>query len=218
MNEPGRQILSALAGAILLAVLSMTTDYRFGFVVMMAAGVGLGTYFSIPRRTTPDEIELAPGVTQADLDHALSVMDDYINRFRKLKQGCGVDRVGRILGDILDTMQIIRENFTQDPRDLSNADPFLNEYLGRAHDIVEQYNRLSRHKGEEILTEQLRGSEETIARIRTGFRDFYNQCLQNDVVDLEVNSETLKSLMEMDLPSPLSDPLVVGDRLSNQKE
>lgn len=217
MNELGRQILSALAAAILLAVFSMTTDYRFGFVVIMAAGVGLGTYFTIPRRKSPEEIELAPGITQADLDHAVSVMDDSIARFEQLKRACRGEDVGRSLEDILDTLKIIRENFKQDPRDLSNAGQFLNEYLGRAHDIVEQYNRLSRHPGSGVIGERLRDFEQTIERIRIGFRDFYNQCLQNDVVDLEVNSETLKSLMDMELPSPLADPAVASERSPSER-
>lgn len=200
MNEVNRQILSGLTAAITLAGLAMTTQYVFWFIVCISAGIGLGTYFSIPAAKAPEEIDWAPGVTQADLVAATQVMDTYIQQFGILRKKATDPGLKQSIREMEKLLARIRQNFLDDPRDLalSGAANFLKLYLVRSHDIVTQYVRLSSKSLEGRASDRLADSGEIIGRIQTGFEKFYQECLQNDFLDLEVDGETLKAIVEME--------------------
>ena len=56
-----------------------------------------------------------------------------------------------------------------------------------------------------ILT--VAAAESAIGKVLAGVDAFYQQCIQNDLMDLEVNSETLLSILDADLP-----PLLENER------
>lgn len=201
MNEINRQIISGMIGAIALAVLAMSTDYVFWFSLSISAAIGLGTYFTIPAKKDPDEVDLAPGVTQADLNAATALMGDYIRKFEDINARAADPDLRRSIGEMIEMLKKIRKNFQDDPRDLaiSSAPQFLDQYLVRSYDIVAQYVRLSSMALDDRRKERLSDAEDTIRRIQAGFEDFYHECLKNDFMDLEVDSETLKAIIDMDM-------------------
>ncbi len=199
MNEIFRQILAALAGAIFLAVFSMFTDFVFWFNVCVSAGIGLGTYFTIPRQKEPHEIEIAPGVYQVDLDKAVAQLDEFQKKFESLAAKCRQPKLVAMLGAITATLNKISVNFQEDPRDLKNADLFLSQYLPNAFDLAAKSVRLADVYAGGDERGNPDSAQETLQQIHNGLKDFYQQCLQNDLIDMEVNAEMLKSITDMDL-------------------
>ncbi len=207
MTEFVRQIVSGTGAALTLALLTWYTDFVFLFTLAISAAIGLGTYFTIPRKRAPHEIEVAPGVTQARLDEAVERVDHYIDRFKEEAGRARDPEIRTRVGEIVDLLRRIAANFREDPRDLNlnTTSMFLDHYLQRSHDLVDKYVRLSRITSDGRMDaagrEALETAEEAIQRVKDGFEDYLRQCLDNDLMDLEVGGETLKAIMEMDAPS-----------------
>jgi 5-bromo-4-chloroindolyl phosphate hydrolysis protein len=218
MTEIPRQILSGLAAAAALALLFLFTDFVFLFSLVVSAAIGAGVYFSIPRKRSPDEIEVAPGVTKAQLDAALAKIDLYVGKF-KAEAGQARDlEIRTTVGEIVQVLKRIGRNFREDPRDLTlDATPmFLEEVLDRSLDLVSRYVVLSRiaHDGAAAGCgrEALETAEQSIRQVKKGFEAFFQQCLRDDLRELEVGGETLKAIMEMNTPNLDLDDLERSDR------
>jgi len=207
MNEWHRQIVSGLVAAGALAFLQLGIGYRFGFSVGIAAAIGVGMYFTLPRKKAPNEIEMAPGVTRADLDRALDFIGEHVVRLESLRKQVRDPLLSESIADMVQTLRNIARNFKDDPRDLGNAGPFINQYLARSTTLIEQYVRLASHAPDPMITERIARIGDTIGRVRNGFKEFYRQCIENDVTDLEIDSQTLKSLMDLELPESTADYL-----------
>ena len=209
MTETYRQIVAGLIGAGVLAGLTFWGGLVLWFNLAIGAAVGLGTYFTIPRKRRPEEIEVAPGVTLAQQQDALAKVDNYVNRFRSLAGKSRQPRIDKLLRELVDRLQKIGRNFEEDPRDLmiDSAGMFLDHYLERAGDLVEQYVRVAGLAREADGEDELAAAESAIGKVLAGVDAFYQQCIQNDLMDLEVNSETLLSILDADLP-----PLLENER------
>ncbi len=209
MTETYRQIVAGLIGAGVLAGLTFWGGLVLWFNLAIGAAVGLGTYFTIPRKRRPEEIEVAPGVTLAQQQDALAKVDNYVKRFRSLAGKSRQPRIDKLLRELVDLLQKIGRNFEEDPRDLmiDSAGMFLDHYLERAGDLVEQYVRVAGLAREADGEDELAAAESAIGKVLAGVDAFYQQCIQNDLMDLEVNSETLLSILDADLP-----PLLENER------
>lgn len=202
MTEISRQLIAGSAAAVCLAVLATRSDFVFWFNLIISAAIGLGTYFTIPKKRSPREIEVAPGITQDRLDAALETVADYQDRFRVLISRTADPGAKGMIRDLRNMLKKIGGHFREDPRDLTNSSThmFLDQYLPRSFDLLSKYVRLSHATRDAAGREQLANAETAIRRIQAGFQEFYRKCLQNDLIDLEVESETLNAIMDMDFP------------------
>ncbi len=200
MKEHARQIMAGLAAAFALIILTLATKFVFWFDILIAGLLGLGTYFTIPRQKTDDEIEVAPGITKAQWNAALEQVALYVKKFAAQEQKCRTSDMRNTIEAIRKSLENIGDNFRRDPKDLGLAQQFLTQYLEKSHAVVSQYNRLAAMKPDDRLAAQLKNVEESIERIGRGFDGFYQKCLENDLYDLEVESETLNAILEMDQP------------------
>lgn len=218
MTETHRQIASGLTAAAVLALLFLFTDFVFFFNLAISAAIGAGVYFSIPRKRSPDEIEVAPGVTKAQLDAALAKIDRYVGKFKAEAAEARDLEIRTSVGEIVQVLKRIGRNFREDPRDLTlDATPmFLEEVLERSLDLVSRYVGLSRiaHDSptEGYGREALETAERSIRQVREGFEAFFQQCLKDDLRELEVGGETLKAIMEMNSPNLDLDDFERSDR------
>ncbi len=143
---------------------------------------------------------MATGITKAQLENALSMLNEYIEKFRVEKQKCPEQKIETIIGNICKVLESIHQNFRQDPGDINRAYQFFGQYLEKSYNIVSQYNRLALLAIDGSMAEQLTEAEQHIARILKGFEGFYQKCLQDDFMELEVESETLAAILEIDQP------------------
>jgi hypothetical protein len=200
MKEHARQIVAGLSAAIALVILTYATNFVFWFNILIAGLLGLGMYFTIPRKKSDDEIEVAPGITKAQANAALEYVAIYVEKFAVEEQKCRTSDMRSTIQSIRKSLEKIGDNFRRDPQDLSMADRFLTQYLEKSYTVVNKYNRLAAMKPDDRLAAQLKNVEESIERIRRGFDGFYRKCLENDLYNLEVESETLDAILEMDQP------------------
>ncbi len=218
MTEIPRQILSGLAAAAALTLLFLLTDFVFLFSVAVSAAIGTGLYFTIPRKRSPHEIEVAPGVTKAELEAAVAKIDRFIDKFKAEAAQARDAEIRRSVGEIVQVLKRIGRNFREDPKDLTlDATPmFLEEVLERSHDLVSRYVSLSRiaHEGGAAGygREAFETAEGAIRQVKEGFDAFFQQCLRDDLRELEVGGETLKAIMEMNSPNLDLDELERSDR------
>lgn len=200
MGEVYRQILSATVGAAFLAGLSLWSDFVFWFNILVSAGMGLGAYFTIPGKKDPAKIELAPGITQADLNLAVSRLSEYERELEALSNKCGKRKISLLVREMGATLGNLSEFFQKNPDNLSNADMFVNHFAKKSADLVSQYVRLSDMYTGDGETDELGPVEETIRKSHASFKDFHRRCLRNELADLEVSAETLTAIAEMEFP------------------
>jgi acyl carrier protein len=201
MRELQRQIIAGLTAAGVFVILSLVTNFVLWFNFIITGALGLGIYLIIPRKKEPHEVEAAPGVTQKQLNDAVERIDIYRERFAHLALSCSKKEIADTVISIAEILNTITENFKTHPSNVRDASQFLDLYLVRSFDIVSQYMRLADIPLQGNELKQISTIEETIKRIEQGFKDFYHQCLQNNLTDLEVKSETFKSIIDMDSPS-----------------
>ena len=201
MKEIHRQILAGCAGGLVLAGMVFLGDFIFLFSLLASAGSGLGAYLLIPRKKEDHEIEMAPGVTRADYNQAISGIDETICRFERLAKMSGQKNTDKMIQDIVQSLKNIKELFIGDPGDIGRTGAFLARYMPRAHDIAKQYVWLSSMPLKDGDRQVLQTARSAMERIRDGFSAIYRQCLKNDLTELEVNSELLREIMELDLPT-----------------
>jgi len=199
MKETLRQITAGLFAAGSLIILFIWFDYAFWFKLGISAAIGLGVYFSIPQKKEAHEIEIASGVSQADLDSAIAKIGGYREKFNNAAKICNRPKTAQAVRTMASILGKIAGKFRDEPENLKNASPFLNQYMEMSYNIVDQYTRLAAITLEGEQEKQLAATEKTIGRIHKGFKEFYNQCIANDLADLEVSSATFSAIFETDL-------------------
>lgn len=207
MKETYRQITAGALAGLALAGFAAALDFVFWADLLLAAGVGVGVYFTIPGTKPPEKVELAPGVTQKDLDDAIKAIRRHRERFTRVARSPVRPEVAEALRDIVKHLNLISQNFREDPGDLALAGPFLKEYLTRADRVADQYARLVRITGGG-RPETFAAVEQGIFQMRHACRLLYQRCLENDLENLETESETLKALIE------IADPRAAVDQRS----
>lgn len=218
MTETLRQIISGLTAAAALALLFLFTDFVFFFNLAISAAIGAGMYFSLPRKRSLHEIEAAPGVTQAQVEDAVAKINAYIDKFKAEAKRSRDLEIRALVGEIVQVLKRIARNFREDPGDIAlDATPmFLEEYLERAYDLVSRHISLSRvtHDGvsDGYGREAFETAERSIRQVKKGFDAFFQQCLMDDLRELEVGGETLKAIMEMNSPNLDLDDFERSDR------
>lgn len=200
MKETLRQITAGLLAGAAFALFFGWLGYIFWFSLLVSAGIGVGVYLTIPRKKESHEIEVAPGISQAQLDQTVGRLREDIRRFKDIAGKIPDRETADTVQNLANTLSLLADHFRRDPEDLGKASFFLDQYLTRAHDLAVQYLRLVRMPlagAEKDYSENVR---KTLQRVEAAFDDLYRQCLEDDLTDLHVSSETLQSLMDMDLP------------------
>lgn len=200
MSEVYKQILAAAIGGLFLGGLVLWTDFVFWFNILISGGIALGAYFTIPSKKNPAQIEIAPGVTQADFDAAASILSECRGKLINLSHQCANREVAGLVREMGETLENLSLFFRKSPENLRNADMFLNNFVEKSCDLVAQYVRMEGLYPDGSGKKELAPVEDTIRKTHAGFRDFHTRCLRNELTDLEVSAETLKAMAEMEFP------------------
>ena len=183
MNEVNRQIISSLIGAISIGILLITTDFSYGLNVILAAGVGLGTYLTIsPKSHIPkDELE------------------EYIDEFYTLSSQCHISELKNEIEIIPQALEHISKLIKEYPEYPVNVDLFIKEYLKQARKTLKEILLISRaikNNGEKIKL------YESVKEIQTVCEKF-REMLVNKVFDeIDTTEEMMKWIEEMLVDTP----------------
>ncbi|MFV0430724.1 MAG: 5-bromo-4-chloroindolyl phosphate hydrolysis family protein [Alphaproteobacteria bacterium] len=101
-----------------------------------------------------------------------------------------VQEIGRIVEELFD-------GFVEDPSDIDRARNFIKYNLPEAMNLIEAYVKVTSNQSlSDGESAQIKKAEETIVTIRESFQKLQQDLLANDLMNLEVQSRTLKSVLQ----------------------
>jgi 5-bromo-4-chloroindolyl phosphate hydrolysis protein len=110
--------------------------------LLAAFAMLVASWLAIPRRREAAEIEVAPGITKATLDDALTRIRETASTFERAAQAIADPRVSTAVLDLSRQSRSIADDLAGDPKDLRRAWDFIDYHLAQAARIVASYARL----------------------------------------------------------------------------
>ncbi|MFV0321249.1 MAG: 5-bromo-4-chloroindolyl phosphate hydrolysis family protein [Alphaproteobacteria bacterium] len=100
--------------------------------------------------------------------------------------------------EIARTVSDLYDNFIEDPSDIDRARNFIKYNLPDAIKLMETYVKVSNNPNIQTQAnyDQLKKAEDSIISIRESFQKLQQDLLANDLMDLEVQSRSIKSVLQ----------------------
>lgn len=177
------------------------TDFNMTVCFLTACVVAGLALWGLPRKQAAEEIVLAAGVTQAELDATVAICRQSGQRFQELAERVPEPEIRDMVREIADISLHIADNFIQDPADLRQARDFI-YHLGRAVQLIENYVR---HSGQRHLSDDeaavLRQTEGQIAHIRDAFHTHLRNFRADNIRQLAIGGKALGDILRLEAPS-----------------
>ncbi len=102
--------------------------------------------------------------------------------------------------EIAHIVEALYESFREDPSDIDRSRNFIKYNLPEAIKLMDSYAKIS-SRSQKISTRsaQLQKAEEAIIAIRASFEKLQQNLLTNDLMDLEIQSRTIKGVLQNNL-------------------
>ena len=173
--------------------------FLLNFSIIITLILSLATYFGIysilfalrPKSSfSPD---LTSGINYEMLQTVLRESEEKINELQKLAKQIKSEQVQAKIYHIIMIVKKIYENIKKDPEKMKIARQFLSYYFDTSIRIINKYYQLSVQdvKSPEISNALLK-AENMLTSIDTAFDKQLAKLLSNDVMDLDVEIETLE--------------------------
>ena len=167
-------------------------------VIEGAIGGGLATLgtllaYGADPRGDKGNIEGSHGYSSEEIIAALDEANGKIDAIETAARGIHNTELGQRLRRITERGREILKMIESDPGDLRRARRFLNTYLDGARRVTEGYAATHTEVDSEELESNFRRVLETI---ETTFAEQRDKLLQDDVLDLDVQIEVLKTQLE----------------------
>jgi hypothetical protein len=197
-----KAILSGGCGAALGLACYFGTDYVWWVDAVIGATATIVLFILVPRRKEDAEIEVAAGVTLAQLKDAVArtrgsgqMLVDLSARIPNAAMGGDIAAIGR-------TLIAIAHCFEQDPADIRKAYDFLDYHLRRGCEMVTNYARLA--TAPEITArerQRLDSFGTVIGELRTLFQEHLESIRSDDFDHIQQASEAMQ-LIALKLERP----------------
>jgi 5-bromo-4-chloroindolyl phosphate hydrolysis protein len=194
---PQYPLKAAAAGLIALATAAVayfSVDYSSTIAVCFGIGAFVGFYLLYgldPREEKA--VKISHGLTTEDVvravdegRRAIAGIEDANTRINNPELSHRLERITELANQILTAIE-------EEPRDLRRARKFLTVYLDGAKRVTEGYARLHGNGQVGELEENFRRVLVTIERV---FNEQYARLQENNVLDLDVQIEVLKTQLE----------------------
>ncbi len=189
-QNANRYIYPLLAGALATIIVLFMLDDR---LVASMAGIGVAVISSLivfitqrakkPKIAEGDELIIEQGHAKADKIQTLAAqLDD------RPSMQWEVEEISNVVRDIF-------QNFVDDPEDIKQARAFIRHDLDDAIKLIETYIRVVKSKLNQE-DERITAAENSIINVRESFQKLQVDLLENDLLDLEIQSKTLKSVLK----------------------
>ena len=167
--------------------------------LLLSALVGLagfvGTWLFIYAFKPKDQLSFDLGnlVTAEELNRTLKEGDEKVRLLQSYSVQVSDATVKERLGQIINIVKDIFNNFKKDPKDIKYAKQFLSYYLDTTILIVKKYTELS---SQHLNTPEIQGTllkaENMLDSIEKAFEKQKAKLLNDDVMNLDVEIETLE--------------------------
>jgi 5-bromo-4-chloroindolyl phosphate hydrolysis protein len=182
-----------VAGVFVVSHLLVGQGIAFAAIVAALAGAGCVLAYGTD---APAARLVVPSGSDYSVEEATAMLADAEKRVDGLERAASAIRNAEItarLRGIAELARRILADLARDPRDLRRARKFLNVYLDSALRVSESYARTHPHTQSAELEERFRAVLVTIERV---FTEQQQKLLANDVLDLDVQIEVLKTQLE----------------------
>jgi len=199
MKETWRQlsagILASAAFAIVYLVFSLTWQPALG----IAVAVYIAAFLLIERAPEDHEVYVHENLTQNDLDKAIKYCRQAANKLSKVAQLKQIEaRSAEALKNLAELVDHIADNYKDDPRDLKHSLSFVNHYLPRLLNIVQDFESLSAKALTPESQNRLHQIGNNIQAYVPHFQSIYDACLENDFKRLELETSVLGDVMKIE--------------------
>lgn len=195
MSATTQAVLAGCAGIGAFAVSYAVGGLVWWVALVPAVAATLASFVLIPRRRDEAEVEVAMGVTLAELNRVVAQTQGTAQRFRVLAKRIRDRQVARAVEEIASLTQDIARNFLADPKDIRSAYDFLDYHLGKAFEVIDAYAALS---SATRLTEAETAKLEEVGKIILDIQQLFHEHLvslrANDVKALGQATEALKAI------------------------
>lgn len=197
MNTTTREILGALIGAGAFMGFTFGLNVSLLFSIPLALASYVGVRFLVPVPQTVEVDLVAPGVAKEDWQATLAQGDALSQQFKALAKSVTPMR-DQIIG-LGDTVTRITQRLREQPGDHQIVGNFLRYEAKTVIPVIQQYVDLSSetHKSPAIR-EGLERQEKLIPLVRAKMEEQYQKLLSNDLLEFEVASETLATMLGVD--------------------
>lgn len=200
MRWPQKITFVTLAGLTVLLGMWFGTSYNMTVSFLMSCLVAGLLLWALPRKKESNEIVLAEGVTQADLDSAVETCRQAGRQFMELSTQIEVPAMSTMVTQIGDSCLNIADNFIQDPKDLLMAKDFI-YHLNRAVVLIAGYTQQCKqsHLSDDERT-VLQQTEEQIAYIRDAFQTHLRNFRADNIRELSISGKALSDILRLEVP------------------
>ena len=188
-------ILSGVAGGAFFLVFFFLIQMNLVFSLLLGmAGFG-GAYIFIYAFRPKDRMEfnLGEGITPELIATTMKEGNEKIRILGEYAQKIKDPTVSARIYRIIEIIKKIFENFKKDPKDIRSARQFLSYYLDTCIKIVRKYIDLSsQNVSSPEIAATLTRAENMLDSIEKAFEKQQARLLRDDVMDLDVEIETLE--------------------------
>ncbi|MEM7082398.1 MAG: 5-bromo-4-chloroindolyl phosphate hydrolysis family protein [Pseudomonadota bacterium] len=191
-----RKTLGAIliaAGTFLTAAFLVGNGFTVGAIAGALAGLGSIMHYGTDPRGDKGVAKATHGYTTEEIVDALSSAQRKIEAIELASRGIPNSELGQRLHRITDKAREIIGVIEDDPGDLRRARKFLNVYLDGAVKVTEGYARSHENDTDGMLETNFRNVLDTI---ESTFAEQKEKLLQDDIFDLDVQIEVLKTQLE----------------------
>jgi len=202
MRELTRQLVAGgLASAIFLG-LFFGANLVWWVPLLLSAVAFVGVLLALPKLRSADQVEVADGITQAELDQAINMCREVAAELESLSQEAKLSReIADAFQRLAEIVSDIAEDFIRDPRDIRYSRGLIDHHLGAVREIARRYVQLRKARLNEEGDRRLGDVRARILGYVGQFDAIYHACLANDFRQLEVSTAALDQIMKVETPT-----------------
>lgn len=174
---------------VLILMLMIRRPWHIGLFMSGCAFVGYWWTYGLPQKIKQAVIDYddMPKATREAIQQAYKDLEEMTALQQRLTQVQDKPLADK-LGKVIDQSYVIMDLLVKTPEDAGRARRFLNVYINRIKEILQQYIKLAKHGKAEHLRERL---AETLAAVEKAFREKQSQLLDDDIFKLDIQLEVL---------------------------
>jgi chemotaxis regulatin CheY-phosphate phosphatase CheZ len=202
MRELIRQLLAGGLASVAFLGLFFGANLVWWLALLLTGLVFGGVLLLFPRMRLADQVEVADGVTQADLNQAVRMCHEAAAELELLSRE---EKLSREISDafrrLAEIVNDIAADYRRDPRDIRHSRSFTDHHLQAVREIAQGYVHLSRARLNVDADRRLREIRARILGYVESFDAVYHACLANDFRQLEISTAALDQIMKVEIPT-----------------
>jgi 5-bromo-4-chloroindolyl phosphate hydrolysis protein len=187
-------IVAGVTGGLMLLVSFFSFHIQFFISLILGAAGYTGSYIIMAALKPKRQLEFKFNeITPELLESTLQEGKEKTRLLQGYAKNINDPDVLRNVEHLTDVINKIYENFKKDPKDIKVARQFLSYYFDSTLKIVKMYSELSSQKiRTPEITEMLLKAERMLNSIGTAYEKLLARLLADDIMDLDVEIETLE--------------------------